>query len=182
MSNSKIATPYKTNELDMVTLKKLKNRGVNFNSRRGRSTKPKNNEKSIGFSLPIWRSILRWKFLSFFNHFSFLGRFTKVVESKFLGGSNIFAWRSRKVVPELTLSRLGCRHSEKAYKKHWEFPFRFCDVNISREVSKKKTEARMAAPTKAQFEACREPPLRRAKNVGKNLTFSDLNDPFPWRE
>ena len=49
MSNSKIATPYKTNELDMVTLKQLKNRGVNFNSRRGRSTKPKNNEKSIVF-------------------------------------------------------------------------------------------------------------------------------------
>ena len=50
MSNSKIATPYKTNELDMVTffeneilMKKLKNGGVNFNSRRGRSTKPKNN-------------------------------------------------------------------------------------------------------------------------------------------
>ena len=47
MSNSKIATPYKTNELDMVTffaneilMKKLKNGGVNFNSRRGRSTKP----------------------------------------------------------------------------------------------------------------------------------------------
>ena len=98
MSNSKIATPYKTNELDMVTLdeneilmKKLKNGGVNFNSRRGRSTKPKNNEKSIGFSLPILGSILRWKFLSFFNHVLFLGRFTKVVESKFLGGSNIFA-------------------------------------------------------------------------------------------
>ena len=56
MSNSKIATPYKTNELDMVTffeneilMKKLKNGGVNFNSRRGRSTKPKNNDKSIGF-------------------------------------------------------------------------------------------------------------------------------------
>ena len=98
MSNSKIATPYKTNELDMVTffeneilMKKLKNGGVNFNSRRGRSTKPKNNEKSIGFSLPILGSILRWKFLSFFNHFSFLDRFTKVVESKFLGGSNTFA-------------------------------------------------------------------------------------------
>ena len=50
MSNSKIATPYKTNELDMVTffedeilMKKLKNGGGNFNSRRGRSTKPKNN-------------------------------------------------------------------------------------------------------------------------------------------
>ena len=60
MSNSKIATPYKTNELDMVTffeneilMKKLKNGGVNFNSRRGRSTKPKNNEKSMCFSLPI---------------------------------------------------------------------------------------------------------------------------------
>ena len=46
MSNSKIATPYKTNELDMVTffeneilMKKLKNGGVNF--RRGRSTKTK---------------------------------------------------------------------------------------------------------------------------------------------
>ena len=125
MSNSKIATPYKTNELDMVTffeneilMNQLKNGGVNFNSRRGRSTKPKNHEKSIGFSLPIWRSILRWKFLSFFNYFSFLGRFTQVVESKFLGGSNIFAWRSRKVVPELTLSRLGCRQSEKAYQNH----------------------------------------------------------------
>ena len=98
MSTSKVATPYKTNELDMVTLdeneilmKKLKNGGVNFNSRRGRSTKPKNNEKSIGFSLPILGSILRWKFLCFFNHFSFLDRFTKVVESKFLGGSNTFA-------------------------------------------------------------------------------------------
>ena len=125
MSNSKIATPYKTNELDMVTffeneilMKKLKNGGVNFNSRRGRSTKPKNNEKSIGFSLPILGSILRWKFLSFFNHFSFLDRFTKVVESKFLGGSNILARRSRKVVLEVTLSRLGRRQSEKAYKKH----------------------------------------------------------------
>ena len=165
-----------------ILMKKLKNGGVNFNSRRGRSTKPKNNEKSIGFSLPIWRSILRWKFLSFFNHFSFLDRFTKVVESKFLGGSNILARRSRKVVPEVTLSRLGCRHSEKAYKKHWEFPFRFCDVNISQEVSKKKTEARMAAPTKAQFEACRKPPLRRAKNVGENHNFPDLNDRIPWRE
>ena len=165
-----------------ILMKKLKNGGVNFNSRRGRSTKPKNNQKSIGFSLPIWRSILRWKFLSFFNHFSFLDRFTKVVESKFLGGSNILARRSRKVVPELTLSRLGCRHSEKAYKKHWEFPFRFCDVNISQEVSKKKTEARMAAPTKAPFEACWKPPLRRPKNVCKNLTFSDLNDQIPWRE
>ena len=98
MSTSKVATPYKTNELDMVTLdeneilmKKLKNRGVNFNSRRGRSTKPKNNQKSIGFSLPILGSILRWKFLYFFNHFSFLDRFTKVAESKFLGGSNTFA-------------------------------------------------------------------------------------------
>ena len=98
MSNSKIATPYKTNELDMVTLdeneilmKKLKNGGVNFNSRRGRSTKPKNHQKSIGFSLPILGSILRWKFISFFNHFSFLDRFAKVVESKFLGGSNTFA-------------------------------------------------------------------------------------------
>ena len=40
----------------------------------------------------------------------------------------------------------------------------------------------MAAPTKAQFEACRKPPLRRAKNVGKNHTFSDLNDQKPWRE
>ena len=144
MSNSKIATPYKTNELDMVTffeneilMKKLKNGGVNFNSRRGRSTKPKNHQKSIGFSLPILGSILRWKFLSFFNHFSFLDRFTKVVASKFLGGSNILTRRSRKVVPEVTLSRLGCRQSEKAYKKHWEFPFRFCDVNISQEVSKK---------------------------------------------
>ena len=165
-----------------ILMKKLKNGGVNFNSRRGRSTKPKNNEKSNGFSLPILGSILRWKFLYFFNHFSFLDRFTKVVESKFLGGSNTFAWRSRKVVPELTLSRLGCRQSEKAYKKHWEFPFRFCDVNISQEVSKKKTEAQMAAPTKAQFEACRKPPWRRAKNVGKNLTFSDLNDQIPWRE
>ena len=37
----------------------------------------------------------------------------------------------------------------------------------------------MAAPTKAQFEACRKPPLRRAKSVGKNLTFSDLNDQIP---
>ena len=37
----------------------------------------------------------------------------------------------------------------------------------------------MAAPTKAQFEACRETPLRRAKNVSKNLTFSDLNDQIP---
>ena len=145
MSNSKIATPYKTNELDMVTffeneilMKKLKNGGVNFNSRRGRSTKPKNHQKSIGFSLPIWRSILRWKFLSFFDHSASLDRFTKVVASKFLGGSNILARRSRKVVPEVTLSRLGCRQSEKAYKKHWEFPFRFCDVNISQEVSKKK--------------------------------------------
>ena len=165
-----------------ILMKKLKNGGVNFNSRRGRSTKPKNNQKSIGFSLPILGSILRWKFLSFFNHFSFLDRFTKVVESKFLGGSNIFAWRSRKVVPELTLSRLGCRHSEKAYKKHWEFPFRFCDVNISQEVSKKKTEAQMAAPTKAQFEACRKPPLRRAKNVSENHNFPDLNDQIPWRE
>jgi len=52
MSNSKIATPYKTNELDMVTffeneilMKKLKNGGVNFNSRRGRSTKPKKHKK-----------------------------------------------------------------------------------------------------------------------------------------
>ena len=53
MSNSKTATPYKTSELDMVTLKKLKTGGVNFNSRRGRSTKLKNNQKSIGFSLPI---------------------------------------------------------------------------------------------------------------------------------
>ena len=60
MSNSKIATPYKTNELDMVTffeneilMKKLKNGGVNFNSRRGRSTKPKKRKKSIVFSLPI---------------------------------------------------------------------------------------------------------------------------------
>ena len=60
MSNSKIATPYKTNELDMLTfseneilMKKLKKGGVNFNSRRGRSTKRKNNEKSICFSLPI---------------------------------------------------------------------------------------------------------------------------------
>ena len=49
MSNSKIATPYKTNELDMVTffeneilMKKLENGGGgNFNSRRGRSTKTK---------------------------------------------------------------------------------------------------------------------------------------------
>ena len=162
-----------------ILMKKLKNGGVNFNSRRGRSTKPKNNKKSIGFSLPILGSILRWKFLTFFNHFSFLDWFTKVVESKFLGGSNILARRSRKVVPEVTLSRLGCRQSEKAYKKHWEFPFRFCDVNISQEVSKKKTEARMAAPTKAQFEACRETLLRRAKNVGNNHTFSDLNDQKP---
>ena len=52
MSNSKIATPYKTNELDMVTffeneilMKKLKNGGVNFNSRRGRSTKTKKQSK-----------------------------------------------------------------------------------------------------------------------------------------
>ena len=52
MSTSKVATPYKTNELDMVTLdeneilmKKLKNGGVNFNSRRGRSTKPKKPSK-----------------------------------------------------------------------------------------------------------------------------------------
>ena len=78
MSNSKVATPYKTNELDMVTLdeneilmKKLKNGGVNFNSRRGRSTKPQNNEKSIGFSLPILGSILRWKFYRFLIIFRF---------------------------------------------------------------------------------------------------------------
>ena len=52
MSNSKIAIPYKTNELDMVTffeneilMKKLKNGGVNFNSRRGRSTKTKKQSK-----------------------------------------------------------------------------------------------------------------------------------------
>ena len=52
MSNSKIATPYKTNELDMVTffeneilMKKLKNGGVNFNSRRGRSTKTNKQSK-----------------------------------------------------------------------------------------------------------------------------------------
>ena len=59
MSNSKIATPYKTNELDMVTffeneilMKKLKNGGGDFKSRRGLSTKPKNIKTSIGFSLP----------------------------------------------------------------------------------------------------------------------------------
>ena len=45
MSNSKTATPYKTNELDMVTLKRLKNGGVNFNSRRGRTTKLKKQSK-----------------------------------------------------------------------------------------------------------------------------------------
>ena len=56
MSNSKIATPYKTNELDMVTffeneilMKKLKNGGVNFKSRRGRSTKPNNNKNQLVF-------------------------------------------------------------------------------------------------------------------------------------
>ena len=56
MSNSKIATPYKTNELDMVIffeneilMKKLKNGGVNFNSRRGRSTKPKKQSKNNWF-------------------------------------------------------------------------------------------------------------------------------------
>ena len=37
----------------------------------------------------------------------------------------------------------------------------------------------MAAPTKAQFEACRKPPLRRAKNVGENHNFPDLNDQIP---
>ena len=52
MSNSKIATPYKTNDSDMATfvtngnlMKKLKNGGVNFNSRRGRSTKTKKQSK-----------------------------------------------------------------------------------------------------------------------------------------
>ena len=155
---------------------------ANIEFRWGRTTKVKNDEKSIGFSLPIWHAILRWKFLRFFDHFHFLHRFAKVVASKFLGGSNIFTWRSRKEVPELTLKRLGCRQSKKAYKKHWEFPFRFCDVNISQEVSKKKKEARMVAATKPQFEACRKPRLRRAKNVRKNHTFSNLNDQKPWRE
>ena len=49
MSKPKIATPYKTNDLDMVaffenkiSMKKLKKGGVNFNSRRGRMTKVKN--------------------------------------------------------------------------------------------------------------------------------------------
>ena len=39
-----------------------------------------------------------------------------------------------------------------------------------------KKEARMAAPTKPQFEACREQPGRHAKIIGKNLNFFDLND------
>ena len=37
----------------------------------------------------------------------------------------------------------------------------------------------MAAPTKAQFEACRKQPLRRAKNVGEKRNFPDLNDQIP---
>ena len=37
----------------------------------------------------------------------------------------------------------------------------------------------MAAPTKPQFEACRETPVRRAKNVRNNHNFPDLNDQFP---
>ena len=37
----------------------------------------------------------------------------------------------------------------------------------------------MAAPTKAQFEACRKPLLRRTRNVGENYNFPDLNDQIP---
>ena len=141
---------------------------MNLASRWGRIAKPTEDSKTIRVPLPNFHANLRWKLQCFFNDFEIQKQIPKVVESSFLHGSDTFEWRPSISLPESTFSCLGCRQLKKAYKKHWEFSFRICDVNISQEVSQKEHESQMAAHTKLQIEACRKTSVRRAKTYQNN--------------